>query len=200
MITASPIARYPSFKFDDAGAAFRILGGECGPFYPRSPCSQTSRTASTDELACGDFVFWRSSRRSPHSRLGYPRSGLEVCWACSVAWRWKSFTQPDGGEGLATTQGLSPRGEVWRKRLANVRVDGQEPGTRREHRTSGPPTAKSISIKDAKRRPGDGARKATELTPGDLLCVVSTTENAVRHPERRAEVSRGRIRSCRRQS
>ena len=57
MITASPIARYPSFKFDDAGAAFRILGGECGPFYPRSPCSQTSRTASTDEQACGDFVF-----------------------------------------------------------------------------------------------------------------------------------------------
>src|ERR1700726_863057 len=47
----------PSFKFDDAGAAFRILGGECRPFYPRSPCSQTSRTASTDDLACGDFVF-----------------------------------------------------------------------------------------------------------------------------------------------
>src|ERR1700676_4339776 len=70
MITASPIARYPSFKFYDAGAAFRILGGECGPFYPRSPCSQTSRTASTDELACGDFVFWRSRRPPPHSRVG----------------------------------------------------------------------------------------------------------------------------------
>src|ERR1700730_18334183 len=49
----SDCARYPSFKFDDAGAAFRILGGECRPFYPRSPCSQTSRTASTcfDDLA-----------------------------------------------------------------------------------------------------------------------------------------------------
>jgi len=23
-----------------------------------------------------------------------PRSGLVVCWACSVAWRWKSSTQP----------------------------------------------------------------------------------------------------------
>src|SRR5260370_16701899 len=77
MITASPIARYPSFKFDDAGAAFRILGGECGPFYPRSPCSQTSRTASTDELACGDFVFLRSIRRSPHSRLRYPLTRLD---------------------------------------------------------------------------------------------------------------------------
>ena len=33
-----------------------------------------------------------------------------------------------------------------------MRVDGQEPGTRRERRTSGPLTAKSVSIKDAKRR------------------------------------------------
>src|ERR1700730_7288153 len=41
----------------DAGAAFRILGGECGPVYSRSPFPQTSRTASTDELAYGDFVF-----------------------------------------------------------------------------------------------------------------------------------------------
>src|SRR5271170_980726 len=74
-----------------------------------------------------------------------------------------------------------------------MRVDGQEPGTRRERRTSGPLTAKSISIKDAKRRPGDRARKATELTPGDLFCVASATENVVRHPDRRAEVSRGII-------
>src|SRR6266571_3487951 len=33
---------------DDADAASRILGGNCGPFYPRPPCSQTSRTASDD--------------------------------------------------------------------------------------------------------------------------------------------------------
>ena len=26
---------------------------------------------------------------------------LAVCRACSTAWRWKSSTQPDGGEGLA---------------------------------------------------------------------------------------------------
>src|SRR5438034_10749393 len=71
--------------------------------------------------------------------------------------------------------------------------------TRRERWTSGPLTAKSISIKDAKRRPGDGARKATELTPGDLLGVVSTTGSAVRRSDRRAEVSRGRIRPCCRQ-
>ena len=29
----------------------------CGPFYPRPSCSQTSRTASTNELARSDFVF-----------------------------------------------------------------------------------------------------------------------------------------------
>ena len=81
----------------------------------------------------------------------------------------------------------------------NARVDGQKPGTRRERRTSGPLTAKSISIKDAKRRPGDCARKAAELTPGDLLCVAAATEYAARHSDRRAEVSRGRSRSCRRQ-
>ena len=60
-----------------------------------------------------------------------------------------------------------------------MRVDGQEPGTRRERRTSGPLTAKSISIKDAKRRPGDRARKATERTPGDLLGVASATVDKV---------------------
>src|SRR5215471_20078328 len=52
-------------------------------------------------------------------------------------------TQPDGGEGLAKTQGLPSRGGVQKKRKANVRVDGQEPGIRRERRTSGQRTAKS---------------------------------------------------------
>jgi hypothetical protein len=55
-----------------------------------------------------------------------------------------------------------------------VRVDGQTPDIRRERRTSGQLTAKSISIKDAKRRSGDCARKAAEITPGDLSCVVAT--------------------------
>jgi len=151
--------------------------------------SVTSRTAVYGPVRT---VVWEGrSREAPP----YP----DVCWACSVAWRWKSSTQPDGGEGLATTQGLSPRGEVWRKRIANVRVDGQTSGTRRKRRTSGPLTAKSISIKDAKRRPGDCARKATELTPGDLLCVASATEGAVRRSDRRAEVSRGHSGPCRRQ-
>jgi hypothetical protein len=54
--------------------------------------------------------------------------------------------------------------------------------------------AKSISIKDAKRRFGDCAQKAAELTSGDLLCVASATEAAERQSDRRAEVSRGRIR------
>jgi len=44
-----------------------------------------SHTASMDELACSEFMFWRSCLRLPHSRLGYPRSGLSrsdlVRWA-----------------------------------------------------------------------------------------------------------------------
>jgi hypothetical protein len=61
-----------------------------------------------------------------------------------------------------------------------VRVDGQKPDIRRQCRTSGQLTAKSISIKGAKRRFGDCARNAAELTPGDLLCVASATETAER--------------------
>jgi len=116
-------------------------------------------------------------------------SSLEVKVLRSTWWRWRA----------SKVQGLSPRGGVWRKHRANARVDGQKPGTRRERRTSGPLTAKSISIKDAKRRPGDCARKAAELTPGDLLCVAAATESAVRRSDRRAEVSRGHSRSCCRQ-
>ena len=44
-------------------------------------------------------------------------------------------------------QGLPPRGGVRRKHGSNVRVDGQKPNTRRQHRTSGQRTAKSVSIK-----------------------------------------------------
>ena len=44
-------------------------------------------------------------------------------------------------------QGLPPRGGVRRKHGSNVRVDGQKPDTRRQHRTSGQLTAKSTSIK-----------------------------------------------------
>src|SRR6266851_9892039 len=52
-----------------------------------------------------------------------------------------------------------------------MRVDGQEPEMRGERRTSGQLTAKSVSIKGAKRRSGGRAWKAVELTPGDLSCV-----------------------------
>ena len=61
-----------------------------------------------------------------------------------------------------------------------MRVDGQEPNRRRACRTSGRLTAKSISIKGAMRRFGDGARKAVALTPGDLRRVASATETVVR--------------------
>jgi hypothetical protein len=55
-----------------------------------------------------------------------------------------------------------------------VRADGQKPDMRRQRRTSGQRVAKSISIKDAKRRSGSCARKATELTSGDLRRVSNS--------------------------
>jgi hypothetical protein len=76
-----------------------------------------------------------------------------------------------------------------------VRVDGQEPDMRRERRTSGRLAAKSIFIKDAKRRFGTCARKATELTPGDLLRVpISELRASQGVLTADAEVSRGAYR------
>ena len=72
-----------------------------------------------------------------------------------------------------------------------MRVDGQKPDIRRERRTSGQLTAKSVSIKGAKRRFGGCAQKAAELTPGDLVRVASATEAVERRLDRGAEVSRG---------
>jgi DNA invertase Pin-like site-specific DNA recombinase len=55
-----------------------------------------------------------SFRERAHSALlqKAQRGALVVCWACSAAWGCKSPAQPDGGEGLVKTQGLSPRGGV----------------------------------------------------------------------------------------
>ena len=55
-----------------------------------------------------------------------------------------------------------------------MRVDEQTTDMRRQCRTSGQLTAKSVSIKGAERRSGDCAWKAAEITPGDLSCVVAT--------------------------
>ena len=55
-----------------------------------------------------------------------------------------------------------------------MRADGQKPDMRRERGASGPVVAKPISIKDAERRFGGGARKAVELTSGDLLRVTES--------------------------
>lgn len=63
------------------------------------------------------------------------------------------------------------------------------------HRTSGQVIAKSESIKGAGRKFGGCARKAVELTSGDLrrvLCIG--TEGTARFPDRVAEVSRGQSR------
>ena len=55
---------------------------------------------------------------------------------------------------------------------AKVQADEQKPDMRRQRRTSGQLVAKSISIKDAKRRSGGCALKAIKLTPGGLLRVA----------------------------
>ena len=80
---------------------------------------------------------------------------------------------------------------VLRKRGAKARVDEQKPDTRRERGTSSLLTAKSISIKNAERKSGDCARKAAELTSGDLLCVAQATERAERHADRRQKSAEG---------
>jgi hypothetical protein len=56
-------------------------------------------------------------------------------------------------------------------------------------------TAKSIAIKRRDGRSGGCVGKAVKLTSGDLHCCPEVgTEEVARHPERRAEVSRGRSR------
>ena len=62
--------------------------------------------------------------------------------------------------------------------------------------TSEPPIAKSIPIKSPVRISGGCARKAIELTPGDLRPVSQETERTERGAEREAGVSRGHIRSA----
>jgi hypothetical protein len=54
-------------------------------------------------------------------------------------------------------------------------------------------TAKSLSIKDAKRKSGGCAWKAEKLTSGDLpFCPEFETERTVRFSDPTAELSRGR--------
>ena len=60
-----------------------------------------------------------------------------------------------------------------------MRVDEQKPDMRRERGTSGQGTVKSISIKHAERRSGDCARKAAELTSGDLAGRQKSAEGIV---------------------
>src|ERR1035437_9763239 len=62
MIAASPVACVSSFKF----LTMQIypsgsLARNCGPFYPRPPCSQTSRSASAGELSRSDLVLWHKA-------------------------------------------------------------------------------------------------------------------------------------------
>jgi hypothetical protein len=85
-----------------------------------------------------------------------------------------------GGEGLAKRKGYRMMG-VRRKRGAKARVDGQKPDIRRERGRSGLLTAKSIFIKHAERRSGDCARKAAELTSGDLPGGQKSAEGIVVH-------------------
>ena len=46
-----------------------------------------------------------ASRLSGRLKPGGKRA-CRVCWACPAAWKCKSSTQPDGGEGLAIRNGV----------------------------------------------------------------------------------------------
>src|SRR6267154_94306 len=64
MIAASPIARCPSFKFltmQMQPSASRVRN--CGPFCPRPPCTQTSRTASDDLASSYRTRGWATGAR-----------------------------------------------------------------------------------------------------------------------------------------
>ena len=68
-------------------------------------------------------------------------------------------------------QGLAPRGGVRRKHGSNVRVDGQKPDTRRQLRTSGQLTAKSVSIKG--RSVDSAIVHGRQLSLPQEICSVS---------------------------
>src|ERR1035441_9425725 len=90
----------------------------------------------------------------------------------------------DNARATAARRGLK---EAWIKRASRWTKTGYKAPVPDERATY-----REVRIhQGAKRRFGDCARKAAELTPGDLLCVASATEAAERHPERRAEVSIG---------
>lgn len=77
------------------------------------------------------------------------------------------------------------------------RPDEQKPDRGSAGRTSGPMTAKSISIKHRRCRFGGCAAKVIELTSGDLSRVAKleasrrATERIARFVDRATEVSRG---------
>jgi hypothetical protein len=68
-------------------------------------------------------------------------------------------------------QGLPPRDGVRRKHGSNVRVDGQKPDKRRQHRTSGQLTAKSVSIKV--RSVDSAIAHGRQLSLPQEICSVS---------------------------
>jgi len=100
-----------------------------------------------------------------------------VCRACTTAWRCKSSTQPDGGEGLVKRKGeitlAARRGlkEAWSKDTSR--------GTRTGYETygdgrAGNGTTKPISIKCTGGKSGGCVSKAVELSSGDLRHVTES--------------------------
>src|SRR5271157_1802179 len=90
----------------------------------------------------------------------------------------------DDARAIAARRGLK---EAWNKRASRWTKTGYKAPAPDERATY-----REVRIhQGAKRRSGDGARKATELTPGDLLRVAPATEVSARRPDHGAEVSRG---------
>src|SRR5215469_18434765 len=90
----------------------------------------------------------------------------------------------DDARATVVRRGLK---EAWNKRARRWTKTGYKAPAPDERATY-----REVHIhQGATRRFGDGARKAAELTPGDLLCVAAATEATERQSDRRVEVSRG---------
>jgi len=112
---------------------------------------------------------------------------LEVKVLCTVRWR-RSAREAQGRRREAGSGGSVEQNRDLTNRNRIRGILG---------RTSGQRIAKSRAIKGQGCRSGRCAAKAVRLTPGGLRSVLSCgTEEAVRRPNRNAEVSRRQSRPC----
>lgn len=135
------------------------------------------------------------------SRATAPLRGAQrpVCWACPAAWGCKSPVQPDGGEARVKRKGGTGRDrlkEAWSEiatRRTEIGSEAELAG-RAGRKSQSPYPSRTRAVNPA------GVRGRLWGLPQEI-CIVSPrgtwgTEDAVRRPDRDAEVSRGHSRSA----